>query len=392
MKTQSKFNEVYRDEINKVAKEIKKDIQKIQRIPKYSIEMCEYAKEASYFKGAALKDRYEEEFEGCEYFDVNSMYPSMWGPGYIYPKGNLLDKLEGVYGKRWEDVADRLKGRCGFVMINLDIDTMTQRYDLDYGDLFIGDTIDYSFSTGEVVEIERNLLGHVEGSRYTLFLDNTHMEAFLKLYEVEYYIVYIKVFAETFSWDERVLGVFESYKEKANAVKGEDPLAAKIIKNAINKAAYGKIVQRNYSLSCKLRKERLEGSFVLGLWITGYAMLKELEQIIKHVDTFVYADTDSIILKKGDVLDVKEVDAVKLGYYKHEYSGVHLEIADFKFYRISKDGVVLKETNQVKPLEVTDMRSRVKKALKGEEYWEEQEQEEVMWVDIDEESWDTFAD
>ena len=160
-----------------------------------------------------------------------------------------------------------------------------------------------------------------------MYLTNVDLDMFLKTYDITY-IKYIDGYMM-----KSKQGLFSDYIDFWYNIKctskGEPKAKAKLMLNSL----YGKFGMKalrkgilfgieDNVLKRKLTYESVTDTIYLpiAIYTTSYARYYLLTYINKYYDKFIYCDTDSIHLTEK-VNGIPEHDK-KLGYFKHEYSGV----------------------------------------------------------------------
>lgn len=255
-----------------------------------------------------LADRFKEvDLEEGIVLDVNSLYPSVM---YYQP----LPYGEGIYfkGKYKEDK-----------LYNLYIQMITCQFELKPNHI-------------PTIQIKNNLsfipteyLKSSDGEDVTLCLTNVDLELFLEHYDV-FNITYHS------GWKfKSTVGLFKEYIDKWNTIKVESTKSgnwamrslAKLMLNALyGKFALNPHVQSKIPfyhdgiIKYKLGKEETRDPIYIpvGTFITAWARYKTISSAQKVYDRFVYADTDSLHLTGTEIPAELEIDATKLGAWKHE--------------------------------------------------------------------------
>ena len=131
------------------------------------------------------------------------------------------------------------------------------------------------------------------------------------------------------------VGLFKDYIDKWNTIKVESTKSgnwamrslAKLMLNALyGKFALNPHVQSKIPfyhdgiIKYKLGKEETRDPIYIpvGTFITAWARYKTISSAQKVYDRFVYADTDSLHLTGTEIPAELEIDATKLGAWKHE--------------------------------------------------------------------------
>ena len=160
-----------------------------------------------------------------------------------------------------------------------------------------------------------------------LYLTNADLKMFMNSYNIisiEYIDGYMFKGAQGFFTEY----VDKYYQIKCNS-KGEPKAKAKLMLNSL----YGKFGMKSErtSILYSIEDKKLvkSGEYTnevktiylpIAVFTTSYARYYLLTYINKHYEDFIYCDTDSIHLTKR-VNDIPQ-DNKKLGYFKHEYSGI----------------------------------------------------------------------
>lgn len=255
-----------------------------------------------------LADRFKElDLEEGIVLDVNSLYPSVM---YYQP----LPYGEGIYfkGKYKEDK-----------LYNLYIQMITCQFELKPNHI-------------PTIQIKNNLsfipteyLKSSDGEDVTLCLTNVDLELFFEHYDV-FNITYHS------GWKfKSTVGLFKEYIDKWNTIKVESTKNGNKAMRALAKlmlnALYGKFALNPHVQSkipfyhdgiikYKLGKEETRDPIYIpvGTFITAWARYKTISSAQKVYDRFVYADTDSLHLTGTEIPAELEIDATKLGAWKHE--------------------------------------------------------------------------
>lgn len=168
-----------------------------------------------------------------------------------------------------------------------------------------------------------------KGEQITLCLTCVDLKLFLDHYDV-WNLQYISGWAF-----KSTVGLFKDYIDKWNKVKVESTLngnkgmrtIAKLMMNALyGKFALNPNVQSKFPVfeNGKIRyalgeKEIRDPIYIpMGSFITSWARYMTITSAQAVFDRFVYADTDSLHLVGTDLPDNLEIDASKLGAWKHE--------------------------------------------------------------------------
>lgn len=101
---------------------------------------------------------------------------------------------------------------------------------------------------------------------------------------------------------------------------------------------YGKYV---YRISVEESKE--VKYLPIAIYTTSYARVKLLRVVRQNLDTWLYGDTDSLILKGNDCKGIKEHDT-HLGYWKKEAHGKRFKVLKTKCYIMLLDDGTIKRT------------------------------------------------
>lgn len=183
----------------------------------------------------------------------------------------------------------------------------------------------------------------------TMCMTCTDLELFLEHYDVfdiEYHSGY--KFRSTDKLFKEFIDKWTSIKTQATKEgnKGMRTIA-KLIQNNL----YGKFASRptgfskipyfedgevKYKLSEE--EERAMMYIPIGAAITAYARNKTIRSAQANYDRFIYADTDSLHLKGTEIPDNIEIDAVKLGAWKHESTFTKAKFLRAKSYIEEIDG------------------------------------------------------
>lgn len=160
-----------------------------------------------------------------------------------------------------------------------------------------------------------------------MWLTNVDLDMFFKTYDIAQ-IEYIDGYKL-----KSIGGMFNNYVDYWYNIKctskGEPKAKAKLMLNSL----YGKFgmkpVRKSLILGLKDNVISHIGDYIsvvdtiyipVSIFVTSYARYYLLTYINKYYDKFIYCDTDSIHLTEK-VEGIPE-DSKKLGYFKHEYSGV----------------------------------------------------------------------
>ena len=255
-----------------------------------------------------LADRFKEvDLEEGIVLDVNSLYPSV-----MYYQA--LPYGEGIYfkGKYKEDK-----------LYNLYIQMITCQFELKPNHI-------------PTIQLKNNLsfipteyLKSSDGEDVTLCLTSVDLELFLEHYDV-FNITYHS------GWKfKSTVGLFKEYIDKWNTIKVESTKNGNKAMRALAKlmlnALYGKFALNPHVQSkipfyhdgiikYKLGKEETRDPIYIpvGTFITAWARYKTISSAQKVYDRFVYADTDSLHLTGTEIPAELEIDATKLGAWKHE--------------------------------------------------------------------------
>lgn len=162
-------------------------------------------------------------------------------------------------------------------------------------------------------------------------LTNVDLELFLEHYDV-YNIEWMGGYKF-----KSTIGLFKDYIDKWSKVKIESSLngnkgmrtLAKLMLNAL----YGKFAlnpqvtgKMPYYENGAIKYSRMETEYrdpiyiPIGTFITAHARNKTIRSAQTVYDRFIYADTDSLHLEGEEIPDGLEIDATKLGAWKHESS------------------------------------------------------------------------
>lgn len=275
-----------------------------------------------------LADRFKEkDLEDGIVLDVNSLYPSVM---YYQP----LPYGEGIYfkGKYKEDK-----------LYNLHIQMLTCQFEIKEGYI-------------PTIQLKNNLafvptqyLSSSDGEDVTLCLTNVDLELFL-----EHYNVYNITWHSGWKF-KSTIGLFKEYIDKWNSIKVESTLngnmpmrrVAKLMLNALyGKFALNPSVQSKYPfydegvIKYALgEKETRDPIYIpVGTFITAWARYKTISSAQKVYDRFVYADTDSLHLIGTEIPEELEIDATKLGAWKHESTFTRARFIRQKSYIEEIDG------------------------------------------------------
>lgn len=275
-----------------------------------------------------LADRFKEvDLEEGIVLDVNSLYPSVM---YYQP----LPYGEGIYfkGKYKEDK-----------LYNLYIQMITCQFELKPNHI-------------PTIQLKNNLsfipteyLKSSNGEDVTLCLTNVDLELFLEHYDV-FNITYHS------GWKfKSTVGLFKEYIDKWNTIKVESTKNGNKAMRALAKlmlnALYGKFALNPHVQSkvpfyhdgiikYKLGKEETRDPIYIpvGTFITAWARYKTISSAQKVYDRFVYADTDSLHLTGTEIPAELEIDATKLGAWKHESTFTRARFIRQKSYVEEIDG------------------------------------------------------
>lgn len=261
--------------------------------------------------------------------DVNSLYPSVmyyqplpYGEGIFFKGKYKEDKIYNLYVQMFT---------CNFELKENHIPTIQLKNNLAF--------------------VPTQYLESSEGEDVTLCLTSVDLELFFEHYNV-YNITYHS------GWKfKSTVGLFKDYIDKWNAVKIESTLngnkAMRTLAKLMLNALYGKFALNpnvqskipwydngviKYSLG---EKETRDPIYIpVGSFITAWARYKTISSAQKVYDRFVYADTDSLHLIGTEIPDMLEIDAVKLGAWKHESTFTRARFIRQKSYIEEIDGVL----------------------------------------------------
>ena len=192
-------------------------------------------------------------------------------------------------------------------------------------------------------------LSSSDGEDVTLCLTNVDLELFL-----EHYNVYNITWHSGWKF-KSTIGLFKEYIDKWNSIKVESTLngnmpmrrVAKLMLNALyGKFALNPSVQSKYPfydegvIKYALgEKETRDPIYIpVGTFITAWARYKTISSAQKVYDRFVYADTDSLHLIGTEIPEELEIDATKLGAWKHESTFTRARFIRQKSYIEEIDG------------------------------------------------------
>lgn len=265
--------------------------------------------------------------------DENSMYPDKmrnyplpYGSGVYYEGKYKEDKIYTLYVQRFIAIFKVKKGMFPTIQLKNTPGYVATQY--------------VESTNGEPVE---------------LTLCSCDLELFLKHYDVEAidyldgykYRAKIGIFADYIDY-------WMSVKEKAT-IEGDMPMRglAKLKQNGL----YGKFAKKGKGRSkipylgednivhYQMSEEEDRGLVYIpiGAFITAWARCDIIGNAQKVHDRFIYADTDSMHLKGGDVPEGIEVHPTHLGKWKHEGDFVRARYLGPKCYceeMVQKDGTI----------------------------------------------------
>ena len=346
----------YGKEVAKATRLNKKIITK-QPLPKFTREEIEVTKFYTSFTGLLMKKKCNENtvFSNCNYYDANSMYPSMLDNKFIYPAGKLVQ-----YKYNRETIDELYKifdNQCWLCSIWIsDMTKIKKIYkDLDY-DMYLKSSIDKTVINGEIKPTKfGNCLPAANDNGFVINLNNVSLKILFDIYDInDYEILNIWRYTDIYKFDPEVMNELKLEKNAANELKMNGYITeAEIIKRGLNKTCFGKLAARDYKTSIALGQMVYASSYPIGAYVAANAQLVEWEHIKAHINNFIYADTDSIVLQ-NDELENKYV-GTELGKYKYEYKNFDFKIKAFKNYEIWKDGKLLKKTLQDRKEYVDDI-------------------------------------
>lgn len=239
--------------------------------------------------------------------DVNSLYPSRMKKE-LMPYGKPL-YFNGKYREKEYYPLYVQKIRCSFELKKNYLPTIQLKKNSRFTQAQY-----VSSSEGEIIE---------------LTLTNVDLELFLKHYKVKN-LEYVNGYMF-----HGVTGMFDNYIDYWMSQKEEGDREGNKPKRTLSKlkmnSLYGKFAKRPKGRSKKpvlvddvlkleLLDEEEQGSLYIpvGTFITSYARHYTITSAQKNYKRFLYADTDSLHLIGKEIPEDIEVDAYKLGAWKHE--------------------------------------------------------------------------
>nr|DAO82377.1 MAG TPA: DNA polymerase B [Caudoviricetes sp.] len=256
-----------------------------------------------------LNPKYKEKDVGVGIvLDVNSLYPSVmyynrlpYGEGIYFNGQYEFDGVYNLYVQRFS---------CQFEIKDGMIPTIQLKNNLAF--------------------VPTEYVTSSNGEYITLSLTSVDLELFFEHYDV-FDITYID------GWKfKSTMGLFSEYIDKWNAVKvqatkdknGSLRTIAKLMLNSLyGKFALNPKVQSKYPYLgdddiIHYRFGEIEDRkpiyIPVGVFITAWARYKTITSAQKVYDRFIYADTDSLHLEGEEIPKDLEIDATKLGAWKHE--------------------------------------------------------------------------
>lgn len=256
-----------------------------------------------------LNPKYKEKDIGTGIvLDVNSLYPSVmyynrlpYGEGIYFNGQYEFDGVYNLYVQRFS---------CQFELKDGMIPTIQLKNNLAF--------------------VPTEYVTSSNGEYITLSLTSVDLELFFEHYDV-FDITYID------GWKfKSTMGLFSEYIDKWNAVKvqatkdknGSLRTIAKLMLNSLyGKFALNPKVQSKYPylgdddiIHYRLgeKEDRKPIYIPVGVFITAWARYKTITSAQKVYDRFIYADTDSLHLDGDEIPKDLEIDATKLGAWKHE--------------------------------------------------------------------------
>lgn len=377
IKSKKDIESQYGKEVTKLGKVIKQTIiESGCKIPEFKKTTIDVVKYHANFGGLLLKRNCEpgEVFEDCNYYDANSMYPSMLDPKFLYPAGHLepyTKKVNSIYDL-FRDLKDK-KFICT-IWVASGAKLKKKYKNLDYNNVFTNTQFDKELRDGEIVTCKTsNFIRDSKGEGWTINLLDVNAQDLFKMYKIkEYRIINVMVFTDTFRFPGEVTEKLSNLKIFSNELKDKQyKTEAEIIKRAMNKQCFGKFCCRLYRASIAFGEMMYCKNYPIGAWIAAYAKHIELEHILKHIDNFIYCDTDSIVLQKDELEE--EYIGTEFGKYKCEYRNMDFKLTTFKNYEIWKDGKLLKKTlvakeDVVDDIEVHNNMIQIIKKIKNGDY------------------------